>query len=302
MSSTSEWERVWSEVKADQEARIATFAEEFYTRRVGWALKKLGPKLSMFGEQFTNMDWQERRSLSALREEVMPWMMRKGGSAEYEPNPAAIAHAAREYAKAALAMLEQRLIQKLRVNLLADPRIVVSASGDEFTVSGNDVGGRRVRLEQRRILNHSSLGKLFNQWPARIYVDGQFVPEAVYMREVHEAAPLAEEIVAGLLVALRAWVQAYDEDQQRVADMDALGKYVAKKVETPTLKLDLRGLSSLAKYHPEPEFEDRLRKAWAVRRPEIERTVRAWPFLTRLKSFGSGPDTFKIDRIAIRAS
>jgi hypothetical protein len=40
--------------------------------------------------------------------------------------------------------------------------------------------GRSVRIDQDMIINQSSKGKLFNQFPARIYVDGKFFSEAKY--------------------------------------------------------------------------------------------------------------------------
>lgn len=42
--------------------------------------------------------------------------------------------------------------------------------------------GHEVRVEQQRILKVSPLGRLFCQWPSRVYVDGQFTPEAAYAK------------------------------------------------------------------------------------------------------------------------
>ena len=53
--------------------------------------------------------------------------------------------------------------------------------GGVFNIMGR-VGGRTVRLEQRRIIKVSSKGNPFHQWPARIYVDGQFTPEATFRK------------------------------------------------------------------------------------------------------------------------
>ena len=46
-----------------------------------------------------------------------------------------------------------------------------------FTVTGV-LNGHRVRVEQSMILNVSPKGKLFNQFPALIYVDGKKTPES----------------------------------------------------------------------------------------------------------------------------
>ena len=40
--------------------------------------------------------------------------------------------------------------------------------------------GQKIVLDQQRVLKFSSKGKMFHQFPARIYVDGKFYPEAVY--------------------------------------------------------------------------------------------------------------------------
>lgn len=40
--------------------------------------------------------------------------------------------------------------------------------------------GKKIVLDQQRIINTSPKGKLFHQFPSRLYVDGKFVPEAAY--------------------------------------------------------------------------------------------------------------------------
>jgi hypothetical protein len=51
-----------------------------------------------------------------------------------------------------------------------------------FTVTGTHPNGSAVRVEQNQILNVSSQGKVFNQWPALIYVNGKKTSEAAYKR------------------------------------------------------------------------------------------------------------------------
>lgn len=53
--------------------------------------------------------------------------------------------------------------------------------GDSFDLNGKK-GDAIIHIEQRRILNVSSKGLLFNQWPARIYVDGKLTSEAKYRK------------------------------------------------------------------------------------------------------------------------
>ncbi len=53
--------------------------------------------------------------------------------------------------------------------------------GDQFTITAVRAG-RQIRIEQQRIIQVSSKGRLFNQWPSRIYVDGKFYAEAAYKK------------------------------------------------------------------------------------------------------------------------
>jgi hypothetical protein len=54
-------------------------------------------------------------------------------------------------------------------------------SGTSFRITGTR-GGHAVRIEQQMIINVSRLGRPFNQWPSRIYVDGKTVSEAAYKK------------------------------------------------------------------------------------------------------------------------
>jgi len=58
---------------------------------------------------------------------------------------------------------------------------VTNMGGMEFHITGTK-HGRRVQIEQTIILKTSPKGKLFNQFPARIYVDGKFTSEAAFKR------------------------------------------------------------------------------------------------------------------------
>lgn len=49
------------------------------------------------------------------------------------------------------------------------------AGGANFVISGVK-NSRNVIIEQNQIINCSVKGKLFNQYPSRIYVDGKFTP------------------------------------------------------------------------------------------------------------------------------
>ena len=61
-----------------------------------------------------------------------------------------------------------------KVGELTNPN-VIRVSGANFVIIGTK-NDRAVRIEQNQIINVSSKGKLFNQYPSRIYVDGKFTP------------------------------------------------------------------------------------------------------------------------------
>jgi len=56
---------------------------------------------------------------------------------------------------------------------------IISLSLGDFSVRGKR-GSQTVLIQQQRVSKVSRLGSWFNQFPARIYVDGQFTPEADY--------------------------------------------------------------------------------------------------------------------------
>jgi hypothetical protein len=60
-----------------------------------------------------------------------------------------------------------------------DAAEVKRMDGIAFLIRGTR-GGKKVEIEQQMILKSSPRGTLFNQFPARIYVDGKFTPEAKY--------------------------------------------------------------------------------------------------------------------------
>ncbi len=51
----------------------------------------------------------------------------------------------------------------------------VRVGGANFVINGMK-GERMVQIVQNQIINVSVKGKLFNQYPSRIYVDGKFIP------------------------------------------------------------------------------------------------------------------------------
>lgn len=91
-----------------------------------------------------------------------------------------VAAAAAEYAEQTI----DQMIEKLegKTGGLTEVEVLsVSAGASEVTLRGLR-GGDLVAIEQRQILNCSPKGKLFNQYPALIYVNGKKTSEAAYKR------------------------------------------------------------------------------------------------------------------------
>jgi hypothetical protein len=149
-----------------------------------------------------------------------------------------LARVAEEYAQGQIDGFMRKLRQKL-----AELDDVVIRGLDpgrfEFDILGS-VDGHRVLIKQNRIINQSPLGTLYHQWPARIYVDGKFTPEATYKglpavaararpSEVVPDAPRKSEIEAVVDRALRQierngdrrWVPNADDHAAHVASLDA---------------------------------------------------------------------------------
>jgi hypothetical protein len=77
------------------------------------------------------------------------------------------------FASMAAKQQAQALIAKInaKVNELESPEIH-HVSGFDFSISGYR-SGHKVLIKQNMIVNVSTKGKLFNQFPARIYLDGK---------------------------------------------------------------------------------------------------------------------------------
>jgi len=92
----------------------------------------------------------------------------------------AVAAAATEYANRTI----DQMIAKLegKTGGLTEVEVAsISPGALEVTLRGFR-GGDLVTIEQRKILNMSSHGALFNQYPALIYVNGKKTSEAAYKR------------------------------------------------------------------------------------------------------------------------
>jgi hypothetical protein len=76
--------------------------------------------------------------------------------------------------------LTRKLENRVREIVIAD----IDTSHFTFTVYGKTAARADVRIDQQRVFKVSSKGTPFHQWPARIYVEGSFVPEATFVKNV----------------------------------------------------------------------------------------------------------------------
>lgn len=82
------------------------------------------------------------------------------------------------YAEQTVAAFVAKLTAKL--GALTDVE-VKRADGATFMITGK-LGDRLVTVKQQQVLKFSTHGTPFHQWPARIYVDGKFTPEAAFKK------------------------------------------------------------------------------------------------------------------------
>lgn len=83
-------------------------------------------------------------------------------------------------------------LEKTAFKMGAVEKPVLTAQQRGTVVISGRREGREIVINQRRVLTQSTLGRLYHQYPARIYVDGAPISESVYrkMFEVKPAAPV----------------------------------------------------------------------------------------------------------------
>lgn len=86
--------------------------------------------------------------------------------------------AAEKYAELTVEAVRAKILEKLGA---LDNAEVRRMTGCEFSITG-ERAGHRVSILQSVIVNVSPKGLPFNQFPARIYVDGKFVSAAAYKK------------------------------------------------------------------------------------------------------------------------
>ena len=160
------------------EAECAAHAE----RRVRYMLKSakedLGPGCrGAYNHPRFARFWSE--TMGRLLVPSKDWRASVQDTEEKVLDEAKLAAYAASYGKAAVA----EVVAKLEAKLAGLETATVDRLNGfgSFQISGTKAG-RRVRIEQTTIVNVSSLGKVFNQYPALIYVDGKKTSAAAYAR------------------------------------------------------------------------------------------------------------------------
>jgi hypothetical protein len=146
------------------EAYFVGFAE----RRFANLVRQFGPALRGVYNSDQARNWGAIASLAICNGDRI--------NSEYALDAARVAAAATAFADATVATWEAKITDKLGE---LDSAEVRHLDGYRFAVTGNKAD-RKVRIEQDMIINVSSKGTLFNQFPARIYVDGKFTSAAKY--------------------------------------------------------------------------------------------------------------------------
>lgn len=118
--------------------------------------------------------WEFARTFTALVAPVLA--PRERISSDCIIDEAKLAKAAAAYAEAAVAQWKDKI--KGKIGDLEQIEIKHFA-GCNYLISGHRAG-KKVAIDQDVIVKRSTKGLLFNQFPARIYVDGKFTSEAKY--------------------------------------------------------------------------------------------------------------------------
>lgn len=158
-----------TELKAEL---VAVFKEQISTSIV-WQFNRLH---EIYGPTFKGV--YNGRSYSVWKETVQPCTERQGNRMT-DPIVLSEERVAR-FSLAQAELFAEELIAKVnsKAGELADSK-AIRVSGANFVITGKK-DDKQVTIEQNQIINVSVKGKLFNQYPARIYVNGKFTSAAAF--------------------------------------------------------------------------------------------------------------------------
>jgi hypothetical protein len=155
---------------------LVAFTPELKASYTALVTDRFNRMVAQLGADLKNVynDWTWART---FRETIAP-NCRRDESGQYKLNPVLLAAVAEAYAGMTVANWEAKIQAKMGE---LDAAAVHHISGHTFRITGAR-GADSISIEQNMILNVSPKGKLFNQWPARIYVNGKFTSEAKFKK------------------------------------------------------------------------------------------------------------------------
>ena len=161
--------------KPDVAASYARIVRSTFDRMVA----DLGPSLKNVGNDWTWARVHRNTVALNLGREQIDRPDRPGRpDTRYFIDEERLSRNAAMFADAAVETWEGKIAGKLGELEDAEVRRM---DGARFNITGSR-DGRTVRIQQEMIINVSSQGKPFNQFPARIYVDGKFTSEKAYQK------------------------------------------------------------------------------------------------------------------------
>lgn len=158
--------------KPEIAARFESFVRNIFARMV----EDLGPSLKGIHNSY--------RWVRTFNGTVRPFIRHQGESgtaridSPYILNEDALKAGAAEYAEQVVESWAGKITAKMGELDNAEVRSMGDCS---FNITGTKQS-KSVQIEQTMIVNMSSKGTLFNQFPARIYVEGKFVSEAKFRK------------------------------------------------------------------------------------------------------------------------
>jgi len=158
---------------------IASNFENWVTKALERILAKYDRKeLNKLGNSWSDDGgvWRQLRTFTIMVDENGEKTNRM--TSMYKVDYARIKTESVKYAQSQVDAFKYKLEKKLSdLTDISNLRI----SDSEFAFESS-LGENKVRIEQTTILKCSSKGKLFNQWPCRIYVNGKMMPESKFKK------------------------------------------------------------------------------------------------------------------------
>jgi len=167
--------------------QLARDYREFVRRTLAVMQKDLGR-----GLKGVLSSWKWARTYQSIRGNVSK--KSPAGKASFRPdeydkipvtiNTQALEKNAKEYGGRVALEWYNKMLSKL--GPLKNVKVVMASHGD-IMVTGK-YKDNDVRIDQQRIINVSSRGTLFHQFPSRIYVNGKFMSEVNYKKYIRSKA------------------------------------------------------------------------------------------------------------------